>query len=183
MFFFLETSFASFPLFPVLCSGNNLHKGQPPFAMYFFTIYCCYGGGGANVWELIHFILFVNNNVHCQVSGFFFLNFGFQLHMSIEATVVGWRLKIHRSLLNRSFMSEFTKGCLLKLCGKFEILKILRIIYAADVNLHRTVLSVICTTSYKVTLHRHVLVTISTKFNKNPFNVSLLTRGLIFRSL
>jgi hypothetical protein len=43
-------------------------------------------------------------------------------------------------------MTKFTKGCLLELfCGKFEILKILSIIYAAAVNLHRRVLTVIYT--------------------------------------
>ena len=45
-----------------------------------------------------------------------------------------------------NFMSKFTKGCLLKLfSGNFEILKILHIIYAAYVNLHRRVLTVIYT--------------------------------------
>ena len=47
---------------------------------------------GANVWEMIHLVLFLNNNVQCQVSGFFF-NLEVQFHISIEAAIGECRLK------------------------------------------------------------------------------------------
>jgi hypothetical protein len=36
--------------------------------------------------------------------------------------------------------------------------------------------------SYKTTLYRHVLVTICTKFNENPFNGSLLNEDKYFEA-